>query len=207
MNFYIFGAGSLAREVYGWLVSESSAYLKSFKGFVVEDEYFIPNGTIYHFPILKYSELKSTNSSFLLCISDGVARFRVFKLINSFNQTILSYISNNSIISHDVIMGKGVIVNPDSRLSMGVHVADGVILNCGTCLGHDVTVREFTTVLGNVAINGNVKIGGFSVIGSGVVIHPNLIIGSKSIVGMGSVVIRNVEDHITVFGNPAKKIN
>ena len=43
--------------------------------------------------------------------------------------------------------------------------------------------------------------------GSGVLIVPGRVIGDDATLGIGSVIIRNVAAGVTMFGNPAKKIN
>ena len=54
--------------------------------------------------------------------------------------------------------------------------------------------------------------GGGSCIGNHVTLHtratilPHVKVGNSAIVGAGSIVLRNVKEGITVFGNPAKKV-
>ena len=44
-------------------------------------------------------------------------------------------------------------------------------------------------------------------IGAGVVIVPGIKVGKNARIGAGSVVVENVDDNLTVFGNPAKPVN
>jgi serine acetyltransferase len=83
---------------------------------------------------------------------------------------------------------------------------DFVTIHPFTNFGHDVSIGSYTN------IGAHCFIGGYSIIEQGVSIHAKatildrLKIGKNAIVGIGSVVLRNVKSGITVFGNPAKKV-
>ena len=99
-----------------------------------------------------------------------------------------SYISGWSIISDNVVIGKHTMVH-------------------GFCtIGHDAKLDDYATLEGYVFLGGCAEIGENSImhVRSTLIRHKK--IGKNVSVGASSVVMRNIEDGLHVFGNPAKKI-
>lgn len=103
-------------------------------------------------------------------------------------------------------IGEGCIITPNSNVNSDAEVGDFVsVLASG--IGHDAKVGNYSTLSGHVAVNGHVEVGEDVYIGCGAMIAPSKKIGKGATVGIGSVVISNVRAGVTVFGNPAKKMN
>lgn len=109
-------------------------------------------------------------------------------------------------ISRYAKIGAGCIITPNSNVNTEARVGDFVaVLASG--IGHDATIGDFSTLSGHVCINGHVEVGQGVYIGCGALIAPGKKIGDHATIGIGSVVVSNVKPDITVFGNPAKKLN
>ena len=93
---------------------------------------------------------------------------------------------SNVIITSDVKIGKGVLIN----------------LSC--TIGHDTVIEDFVELCPSVNVSGNCTIGSFSFIGTNAVILPNINIGKNVIIGAGSVVTKHIPDNAVAFGIPAK---
>jgi sugar O-acyltransferase (sialic acid O-acetyltransferase NeuD family) len=93
-----------------------------------------------------------------------------------------------SIITNDISVGKGVLIN----------------LNC--TIGHDCYIGDFVEMSPGVHISGNCNIGAYSIIGTNATILPDMKIGKNVIVGAGSLVTKDVPDNCMVVGIPAKII-
>ena len=81
----------------------------------------------------------------------------------------------------------------------------GVIINPSATIGNNCTISQFTTI---GAMEGNAAFIGDDVyIGPSVSIVENVVIGNNSSIGAGAVVVKDVPEHTTVAGVPAKIIS
>jgi sugar O-acyltransferase (sialic acid O-acetyltransferase NeuD family) len=104
-------------------------------------------------------------------------------------------------------LGAGCIIGPFTSISPDVSIGDFVTVNSYTSIGHDVDVGDWCEIDGHCLIAGRVDIGSEARIHAGAIITPDTEIGDRAIVGAGAVVLGNVPAGVTVFGNPAKKLN
>lgn len=111
-------------------------------------------------------------------------------IIGNYNNTIPEgcNIMQNVVLTNDVTLGKGVIINQMSSI------------------GHDVYIGDFVEVCPNVSISGNCKIGKNSFLGTGAIILPQVEIGQNVVIGAGAVVSKNLPDNCVAVGIPAKII-
>lgn len=117
------------------------------------------------------------------------------------------------------IICKGACVNPTAKIGKGSFIAgwtsisDNVILGKHTIihvfcdLGHDSKVDDYGTLEAYSFLGGYSQVGNSSImhVRSTLIRHKK--IGNNVEVGSGSVVMRNINDNLHVFGNPAKRIN
>jgi sugar O-acyltransferase (sialic acid O-acetyltransferase NeuD family) len=93
-----------------------------------------------------------------------------------------------AVVSSDVRIGNGCIVNHRAAADHDCHLGDGVHLAPGS------------TLCGCVQIGDNV------LVGAGAVVLPRVTIGDDAVIGAGAVVTRNVEAGVVVTGCPARVI-
>lgn len=129
-------------------------------------------------------------------IAEKLARSNLFPM----NAVHASAIISNTIKLHTsgVMISAGVIVNPLAD------IGKGVILNTGCIIEHECMIGNFVHIGPGVTLCGNVTVGENSFVGAGTVIKQGILIGSNVMIGAGSVVVKNVPDHATVMGCPAK---
>jgi len=89
-------------------------------------------------------------------------------------------------------------------VNRGTKIGDGVIMNTGSIIDHDCVLDSTVHVCPRAVLAGNVVVGTRSWIGVGSTIRNGITIGKDVTVGAGSVVVANVNDDVTVIGNPAK---
>ena len=149
-----------------------------------------------------------TDKMFIYCIGyrDMKNRFIRYKELSSLGVKFATYISSNSIMSHESFIGNGCIVNQGCVIDNYVKIGSCVYVNIGVTISHDSEIKD------NVFVAPGVNICGYSTIEQGVFIGANatvidnIKIGKNSIVGAGSVVIKDVPGNTLVVGNPARII-
>ncbi|MEA3587664.1 acetyltransferase [Pseudidiomarina sp. 1APP75-27a] len=109
-------------------------------------------------------------------------------------------------VSSSVKLGLGSVVMPNAVINADSVIGDGVIINSGAVIEHECIIDDFVHICPTAALGGGVIVGRRSWIGIGSSIIQLTTVGSDVTVGAGSVVIRNIENHQTVVGNPAKPI-
>lgn len=108
--------------------------------------------------------------------------------------------------SSSITVGAGSIITAGCILTTDIYIGKHVLINLNTTVGHDCTIEDYTSVMCGVNIAGSVNIGRSVFIGSGANILNQASLGESCTVGMGAVVLKDVLQHTTVAGVPAKEI-
>lgn len=83
---------------------------------------------------------------------------------------------------------------------IGKHVMIGSLCN----IGHNVAVGDASILTSSICVSGSVSIGERVFLGVGSTIKNKVNIGDHATVGQGCVVVKDVDAHKTVVGNPAR---
>lgn len=110
------------------------------------------------------------------------------------------------VVSATARIGTGCVLCPLSFVSADAVVEDFVHINALATVGHDVRVGAYTTLSAHVDLTGGVKTGQRAFFGSGARVIPGIRIGDDAVVGAGATVMRSVQDGVTVFAQPARKL-
>ena len=108
-----------------------------------------------------------------------------------------------------VIIGDDVEIRANVNIDRG-NLGDTVIgagtkIDCLTHIAHNVQIGKNCIIVCLVCIAGSAQIGDNSWIAPGAIIRNKIKVGKNVVVGMGAVVTKDVEDDITVVGNPAHR--
>ena len=98
-----------------------------------------------------------------------------------------SHVDIHAVVMAQAVIGKGAIIGPNSNVAHDVIIGDFVDLTVGV------------TICGHTVVGDNVLFGACSVV------LPRLKIGNNVTIGAGAVVTKDVPDHITVVGIPARE--
>ena len=101
-------------------------------------------------------------------------------------------------------IGNGVLIAPLAQLSPDTTLEDNSMMLANSFLGHDSTLRRFAHLASNSVVGANVIIGRACHIGTNCTIREKINIGDFCLIGSGTVVLKDVEDHSIMVGNPAK---
>jgi len=142
----------------------------------------------------------------IIGIGDCNARLRLSDFIKSFGFSLITAIHPQAIISSDVRIGNGTVINAGVIIDPGVIIGENVIINKGVLIGHGSIIGDGVHIAGGTNVSGNVKIGRGTFIGVGTSIIERINIGSNSVIGAGSVIVRDIPDNVIAYGVPAKVI-
>lgn len=163
------------------------------------------------FPIIKSTvaakEILAQNPYFVLGLGSPQLRRMMTKKFESMGGHLQSVISPKAVIgSFGVQIEEGVSIMSGTVITSDIQIGKGVILNLNCTIGHDSIIEDFVECAPGVHISGNVKIGVNTVIGTGAVLLPKINVGNNCIIGAGSVVRNDIPDNSLVVGIPGKVI-
>lgn len=149
----------------------------------------------------RIDELSALEVSFVIGIGANDIRKKVSE---SYKVRWFTAIHPLSIVSDHTRIGAGTVVMPGSVVNAGAAIGSHVIINSCAVVEHDCTLANYVHISPNATLCGNVKVGEGTHIGAGATVIQNIKIGAFSVIGAGAVVVRDVCDHVTVKGVPAK---
>jgi len=143
---------------------------------------------------------------FILGIGDNKIRQNVADLITRKKKKLLNIIHPASVISNYAVIGKGNFIGANVTLNTFARIGNNCILNTGCVVEHECIIEDGVHIAPGAVLAGNVWVGENSFIGANSVIKQGVKIGKDVIIGAGSVILKDIPDHETWVGNPAKKI-
>lgn len=109
-------------------------------------------------------------------------------------------------IAKSAVVGAGCLVFPGATVTAMARIGPHTTLRTSVHVGHHAAIGTFCLVGANASISGRCRIGDRVHIGPNSVIRDGITIGDGALIGIGSVVVKDVEPHTVVAGNPAKVI-
>lgn len=164
------------------------------------------------FPILKNENevitfFKENGNEFTIGVGNPHLRYKMSGKFISMGGVFTSTISNTAVIGHfGNVIEEGCNIMQNVVLTNDIKVGKGTIINQISSIGHDVSVGDFCEICPNVSVSGNCIIGEMTFIGTGAIVLPKVVIGKNVIIGAGSVVTKDIPDNCLAVGTPAKII-
>lgn len=110
-------------------------------------------------------------------------------------------VSAYSKIGYGSFVARGAAINPFATIGRFA------VINTSAVIDHECVIHEGVHIAPGAILAGNVTVGRSSFVGANATIKQGVTIGEHCIIGAGSVVLKDVQDHQTYVGNPARLIN
>ena len=161
--------------------------------------------------ICSYCELQnyfsSTSTKFLLGIGGPLIRYELSREVKNLGGVLTSVVSKTASIGRfGTMLSEGLCIMQHVIIENDVHIGEGCLIHNSSIISHDVRLGNYCEISPGVKLLGRDFIGDFCHIGSNAVVLPNIKVGNHVRVGAGAVVTKDVPDHTTVVGIPAKAI-
>lgn len=141
----------------------------------------------------------------LVMVPDGPGvRSRLYQLYSAEGFSFQTLISPTAIVSKSAEIGQGCIIQDYCNISARVKMGNFVRVNTFGNIMHESVIGDYTTIAPNAVVLGRCRIEELSYIGANATILPELCVGRNAVIGAGAVVTKNVDDNLTVAGNPAR---
>ena len=206
----VFGAGGLGREIPCIINKINEIETQwDFIGFF-DDGIEIGTEVDGHLILGGLSELNAWSEE--LSIVFGIASPKIVKkIVGNITNKLIDF---PNIISPDFYwldknsfnIGKGNFINFRCTASINVNIGDFNSIGAFTSLGHDSKIGNYNTIMPSVQVCGHVVIEEENFLGISSIILQGNHIGKDVTLGAGSILMKDAQDDLTYFGNPARPI-
>ncbi len=146
-----------------------------------------------------------------LCIGVGMMpgsgrRADLFAECSQRGFELVSALHPSAVLASRRQFGNGVQVMAGAVVQTGARLEDDVIVNTRASVDHDCAIGNHVMIGPGAVLCGEVRIGPGAYVGAGAVVLPRMRIGARAVIGAGSIVNRDVDDDMTVAGNPVQAL-
>lgn len=205
----IIGARGWGREVYNML-PWCKGYETDFvvKGFL-DDKADALEGMPDYPPIIDSVEHYQIQPDdvFICALGDAHWKKHYVEIVLAKGGEFINLIHNSVIIQRNTQLGKGCIITDQVSISCDIKIGNFVTFQSYSIVGHDSIIGDFCHLGCRSFMGGFSELGESTTIQTNSIILPHVKVGNNCMVGAGAVVIRRVKDGITMYGNPAIKLD
>ena len=207
-NLLIIGARGFGREVYHLAYyAKAHGTEWNIKGFLDDNKNALDGFDSYPRIIDSVENYVPDENDVFICALGNIQYRKKYaniilekggKFINLFHATVNPHSS--------VKLGSGIIINDHCGISVDITIGDFTSISSQSIIGHDVKIGAWSNIGAACFIGGYTELKESVTVNVGSILIDRITIGENAVVGAGSVVIKNVPPDVTVFGNPARKV-
>ncbi len=210
----IYGAGGFAREV-AWLIESCQNNGQAIKavGFI-DDNHEKHGQEINGLTVLGLEQAKALfpMASFTVAVGSSSIREKLTKKAIEMGFSEITLIHPRTEASRFIEYGEGSVICAGSMLTTNIILGRGVQINLNCTVGHDVIMDDFVTLAPGVCVSGCVHIKKGAYIGTAAsiingTIDKPLVIGEGAVIGAAACVTRDIPANVVAVGIPAKPKN
>lgn len=207
-DLIIVGAGGFGRELLQWVKDINKLENKwNILGFLDDNLNALQGYSCDYKVIGTIKEWRPTdNQEFAMAIANPDIKENVSEYIKSRGGKFVSIIHPSATIGDFNELGEGLVMYPNSRITVNVRIGDFVTVLGNTCIGHDAKIMDYCTLSGSCNITRSVVLNSKVFLACNVNVVPERKIGEGAYVCAGSTVMTNIRSGYKVMGCPAKKV-
>lgn len=207
-HLIIIGAGGMGRTMYD-MARESFGYGVEYniKGYIDDDIQALDKFENYPPIVGTIADYQPMEEDIFICSIGGVSRRKCMESIINRGGFFLTMIHKTARIGQNVRIGKGCMVGAFTTIAADAQIGDYNFIQSNMIIGHDVVIGNWNRIDSHTMLIGGIRIGDENMIHTAAVINHEVVVGNHTHIGACSFVTRNVEDHWTIFGNPARRLN
>lgn len=206
-NLIIIGAGGMGRTFYD-LAKESLGYGVEYiiKGFIDDNIHSLDSFENYPLIVGTVLEYLPKENDVFVCSIGGASRKACIEKILSKGGEFITMINKTTRIGTNVQLGKGNCIGAFTTIASDVKIGDYNFIQSNTIIGHDVVIGNWNRIDSYVMCVGGITIGNGTTIHTAAMLNHGISIGDEAHIGACSFVINNVEQGVTMFSNPARRL-
>lgn len=139
-----------------------------------------------------------------VAVGDNMRRLLLARRILETRAPLATIIHPAATVGARVEIGAGTVLMAGAVINIASRLGIAGIVNTRAGIDHECLLGDGVHVCPGVSLAGRVTVGDLAWIGIGSSVIQGRRIGTRTTVGAGSVVIRDIEDGVTVVGNPAR---
>lgn len=139
-------------------------------------------------------------------LGKNALRMRAVALFEGYRFRPATLIDPSAVVADSSIVGEGDYVAPNVFVGPQARLGRHVLVNVGASIGHHSHLDEFVQICPGACVSGNARLGAGAFIGSNAVVAPGVRVGAWALVGAASLAARDVPDHFSAIGVPARAL-